>query len=163
MGSSLKIDKPYKHKEFVVDYQPIAQMACASLPSIDDDRTILTRKRQLLEIEDLELSNLEKRARIDSINIVNKITAEMHIHAERQAAMATVKSFQTLMCSLSTDTSLDNETRLALEDIAKDVFITKRKLIDNTEDDEKTKHWYWKKNDHGKSQACLCRRNKRMS
>ena len=121
---------------------PVAQMARASLPAADDNKAALTRKRQLLEIEDLELNNLEKRARIESMTIANKTAAEMHIHAERQAAIAAVLSFQTLMCSLSADVSLDGRTRLALEDIAKNDFMAKRntKLITNAEGDEKTKN-----------------------
>jgi len=121
---------------------PVAQMARASLPAADGNKAALTRKRQLLEIEDLELNNLEKRARIESMTIANKTAAEMHIHAERQAAIAAVLSFQTLMCSLSADVSLDGRTRLALEDIAKNDFMAKRntKLITNAEGDEKTKN-----------------------
>ena len=121
---------------------PVAQMARASLPAADGNKAALTRKRQLLEIEDLELNNLEKRARIESMTIANKTAAEMHIHAERQAAIAAVLSFQTLMCSLSADVSLDGRTRLALEDIAKNDFMAKRntKLITNAEGDEKSKN-----------------------
>jgi hypothetical protein len=114
---------------------PIAQMARASLPTADDSKTVLTRKRQLLEIEDFELNVLEKRMRIEA-------TAQMHVHAEKEAGIAAIFSFQKLMGSLSADTSLDGRTRLALEDIAKNDFMAKRntKLITNVEGDDKTKN-----------------------
>ena len=108
---------------------PIAQMARASLPAADPSKAALTRKRQLLEIEEMEMNVLEKRVRIEAQTIANKI-----------AGHTAIRSFQNLMADLSADATLDGRTRLALEDIAKNDFMAKRnvKLITNADGNAET-------------------------
>ena len=107
----------------LIEIEAREALRCAN----DSSNGSITKKRQLLELEDFELNVLEKRMRINS-------AAQMHFHVEKEAGIAAIFSFQNLMGSLSSDVNLDGSTRLALKDMAKTNFFNKRnmKRITNT-------------------------------
>ena len=109
---------------------------------LEDDevywQATMKRRREQLETENLELNVLEKRARIEAQTIANRgamiaieaqtianrgaiianqIKADMHVHANREAKFAVIRSIVNTISVINSSTALDASTRLALMDM----------------------------------------------
>ena len=84
----------------------------------DGQVTMMKRKREELEIEEMELNITEKRARIEAQTIENQIRVDMHVHANNsEAKLAVIRSIVNTICVINSSTALDASTRLALMDM----------------------------------------------
>ena len=76
----------------------------------DGQVMMMKRKREELEIEEMELNIMEKR-------IANQIKADMHVHAHSEAKLAVIRSIVNTISVINSSTALDASTRLALMDM----------------------------------------------
>ena len=83
----------------------------------DGQVTMMKRKREELEIEEMELNIMEKRARIEAQIIESQIRVDMHVHANREAKLAVIRSIVNTISVINSSTALDASTRLALMDM----------------------------------------------
>ena len=137
---------------------PINEMARQSLAQDKGNSLELMRKRDNLAIQELEVSLLEKRAKIEALTIANsaavianqaavianqaavianEAAVNVNLHVNIEAGLVAVQHFETTMLMLQSSSGLDERTRLTLQDMTKNQFMTKQnmKMITNSGDE----------------------------
>ena len=144
---------------------PINEMARQSLAQDKGNSLELKRKRDKLAIEELEVNLLEKRAKIEALTIANsaavianqaavianqtavianqaavianEAAVNVNLHVNIEAGLVAVQHFESTMLMLHSSSGLDERTRLTLQDMTKNQFMTKQnmKMITNSGDE----------------------------
>jgi hypothetical protein len=144
---------------------PINEMARQSLAQDKGNSLELKRKRDNLAIQELEVNLLEKRAKIEALTIANsaavianqaavianqtavianqaavianEAAVNVNLHVNIEAGLVAVQHFESTMLMLHSSSGLDERTRLTLQDMTKNQFMTKQnmKMITNSGDD----------------------------
>jgi hypothetical protein len=92
----------------------------------ENARIVMNKRRQMLEIEEIKLHQLEKKTFIETQIIANNIAIQMQHHKERQAGLDCISNFVALLKSLDDNTTLDYHTRHALKLAATKQFLASR-------------------------------------